>query len=314
MGHTAALFPGQGSQFVGMGRDIFERSPAGRAVFEKADEALGFSLSKVIFEGPEEELTRTDISQPAILTVSTAVVEAAREAGWKPKVAAAAGLSLGEYSALVFAGAIPFEQAVVLVHRRGAFMREAGAANPGGMLSVMGLEEEAVMRIVQAASAEGEISIANLNCPGQIVLSGEAGPLESAAEMAAEEGAFKTVFLKVDGAFHSPLMQPAAARLAAELERHDFVEAELPVVANRAADYARDPEDIKRFLVEQITSGVLWEGSMRRLLDDGVTDFVELGPGRVLAGLMKRIARKAPVLPVGDMDTALQLAGARAGG
>ena len=312
MGHTVALFPGQGAQFVGMGRDIFERSPAGRAVFEKADEALGFSLGKVIFEGPAEELTGTDISQAAILTVSTAVVEAAREAGWNRKVAAAAGLSLGEYSALVFAGAIPFEQAVALVRQRGIFMREAGVANPGGMLSVLGLDEEAVMRIVEAASPDGAISLANLNCPGQIVLSGEMGPLESAAKMAAEEGAFKTVFLKVDGAFHSPLMQSAASRLAAELEKVDFVEAEVPVVVNCTADYTRDPEDIKRFLVEQLTSGVLWEKSMRRLLGDGVTDFVELGPGRVLAGLTKRIARKVPVLSVGDMDTALQLAGASA--
>jgi len=307
MGRTAVLFPGQGSQRAGMCGDIYERSAAGRAVFEKADDALGFSLSEIILSGPQERLTETEISQPAILTASIAVVEAAREAGWEPDAAAAAGLSLGEYSALVFAGALDFEAAVVLVHRRGTFMREAGEANPGGMLSVLGLEKPAVMRIVEAASADGAVFIANLNCPGQIVLSGEMAALQSAAAMAGEEGAFKTVFLKVDGAFHSPMMEPAAGKLARELDGTVFSQPRIPVVANRTASYVTEPAQIKRMLVEQLTSPVLWEKSMRRLKADGVEEFVELGPGRVLTGLAKRIDRKMKTAAVGDMDAVAAL-------
>ncbi len=309
MSSIAVLFPGQGAQHVGMCRDIFERSAAGRAVFEKADDALGFALSEMIFAGGEDDLTRTDIAQPAILTASIAVAEAAREAGWQPHAGAAAGLSLGEYSALVFAGAIPFEEAVLLVRKRGEFMREAGRRNPGGMLGVIGLADDIVAQIVETARAEGALYIANLNCPGQVVLSGEDKPLQAAAEIATQKGALKTLFLNVEGAFHSPLMEPAAARLAAELDSAPFVEAHTGVVANRTASIVTRPDQIRRRLFEQLTSPVLWDKSIRRLLADGVGTFVELGPGRTLAGMVKRIDRKVKTLSVCDFDGALSLAG-----
>jgi [acyl-carrier-protein] S-malonyltransferase len=308
MASQAVLFAGQGAQFVGMGWDLFDRSPAAGKIFEKADEVLGFELSEIIFNGPEERLTETDVSQPAILTMSIAAVEAAREAGWDGG-AAAAGLSLGEYSALVFAGVLSFEDGVRLVRKRGEFMTEAARQNPGGMLSVIGLDEEALRGVVEAASSEGVICMANLNCPGQIVLSGETGALEKAAPLAEEAGAMKTVMLNVAGAFHSPLMEPARERLAEVLDGVEIGAPDVPVLFNRTADFADDAGAIRRLLLEQLVSPVLWDQSMRKLLADGVESFVEIGPGRVLTGLMKRINRRAPMRTVGDFDAASALAG-----
>ncbi len=308
MGDPAVLFPGQGAQFVGMGRDIYEKSSAGRGVFDRADEVLPFSLTKIIFEGPEEKLTETDVSQPAILATSIAVAEAARAAGWKGDARAAAGLSLGEYTALVFAGALSFEDAVMLVYKRGMYMREAGRENPGGMLSVIGLDEKTVLGIVEEASSEGVMCAANLNCPGQVVLSGEMPALVKAEKLADERDALKTIFLKVAGAFHSPLMKPAADRLAGDLEETTFSTPRVPVVANVTADYVSDPGEIRRRLLEQLTSSVLWEKSMERLLAEGISGFVEIGPGRVLTGLMRRIRRKAAVSAVGDVEAVRGLA------
>jgi [acyl-carrier-protein] S-malonyltransferase len=291
-----------------MGRDVYEKSLAGRAVFETADRVLSFPLTRVIFEGPEEELTRTDISQPAILTASIALVEAAREAGWSGEADAAAGLSLGEYTALVFAGALSFEKAVVLVNKRGAFMREAGRLNPGAMASIIGLDAAAAREIVEEASEADVLVIANFNCPGQHVISGAIPAVERASSLAESRGAMKVVRLKVDGAFHSPLMQPAAEKLAAELESTEIHEPQLPVVANLSARLVTEPDEIRRLLIEQLTGSVLWEESMRLLLARGPTSFVEIGPGRVLTGLMRRIDRKAPTQTVGDMDAVARLA------
>ncbi len=305
----AVLFPGQGAQTIGMGRDVFDKSPAGRAVFETADRILSFPLSGIIFEGPEEELTRTDISQPAILTVSIALVEAAREAGWSGDADTAAGLSLGEYTALVFAGALSFEEAVALVNKRGIFMREAGRLNPGAMASIIGLDATALGEIVEEASGPDVLVIANFNCPGQYVISGAVPAVERASALAESRGAMKVVRLKVDGAFHSPLMQTAGERLAAELESTVIRRPRLPIVANRGARLVAEPDEIRRLLIEQLTGSVLWEESMRLLLTRGTTSFVEIGPGRVLTGLMRRINRKAPTLTVGDADAAASLAG-----
>jgi len=315
MPRLAVLFAGQGAQFVGMGRDVYERSRAGRAVFEAADRLLPFSLTQIIFSGPEEKLTETDVAQPAILAVSVALAEAAKEAGWDGRAVAAAGLSLGEYSALVFAGTIALEDAIVLVHKRGTYMREAARKNPGGMLSVMGLHGAAVAAIVERASSLGVICAANLNCPGQVVLSGQMPALEAAGKLASERGAIKTVFLKVDGAFHSPLMNDAAERLAGDLASVEIKPPRTGFVANVTADFASDPGDIRTLLARQVTSSVLWEKSMRRLVAEGMTHFAEIGPGRVLTGLMKRIDRKLPVLTVGDMEQAAELTSlASAGG
>jgi len=304
---TAILFPGQGAQSIGMGRDVYEKSTAGKAVFDLADKVLPFKLTEVIFGGPEEKLTETDISQPAILTTSMALIAAAREAGWKGEAAATAGLSLGEYSALVFAGALELEDAIVLVHKRGTYMREAGRRNPGSMLSVIGLDDAAVTAVIESASATGIIRAANLNCPGQVVLSGMVKALEAAEKLSLERGAMKTVMLKVDGAFHSPLMQDAADRLANDLASVSIKPPVTPFVANVTADLVKDPEDIRRLLVEQVTSPVLWEKSMRRMLASGIADFAEVGPGRVLTGLAKRIDRKAAMKSISDMASLPQL-------
>lgn len=309
MSGIAVLFPGQGAQFAGMGRDVYEKSAAGREAFERADDVLPFCLSDIIFGDCEEKLTETDVSQPAILATSIAVAEAAREAGWTGEVAACGGLSLGEYTALVFAGALAFEDAVGLVHKRGMYMREAGRERPGGMLSVIGLDERTVLEIAEQAASDGTICAANLNCPGQVVLSGERAALEKAETLAAESGAIKTVFLKVDGAFHSPLMQSARDRMVGELEATRIEAPQVPVVANVTADFVRDSGEIRRLLLEQLTSTVLWERSMRRLLAARIEEFVELGPGRVLTGLLKRIRRKAAVTAVGDTEAIAKLVG-----
>lgn len=311
---TAALFPGQGAQVVGMGRDVWEKSPAGRAVFDAADALLPFCLSEIIFNGPQERLTATDISQPAILVTSMALVEAAREAGWSGEVAAAAGLSLGEYTALVFAGAMTLEEAVVLVHKRGTFMRECGRENTGAMASIIGLDESAVREIVEEASSAGLLCVANFNCPGQYVISGQVDAVEKASEAAGERGAMKVVRLAVDGAFHSALMQPARERLAVELERVRFSVPRIPIVANRTAALTSDPGEIRRLLEEQITGAVLWEKSIRTLLSGGTRAFVEIGPGRVLTGLVRRIDRKAATETVGDMESVARLASQGRGG
>ena len=310
MPKTGVLFPGQGAQAVGMGRDVYEKSAAARAVFDLADSVLPFKLSDVVFSGPEDRLTETDVSQPAILVASIAVAEAAREAGWKTDSAATAGLSLGEYSALAFSGALQLDDAIRLVHKRGGYMREAGRKRPGGMLSVIGLDGGALEDVIRGASGAGIIRAANLNCPGQVVLSGEMAALQAAERLAAERGAMKTVFLKVDGAFHSPLMQEAAERLAAELASVAIRRPSMPFVANVTGEFADDPEEIRRLLAAQVTSSVLWEKSMRTLLAAGAAKFVEIGPGRVLTGLMKRIDRRAPIDAVGDYGAAAALGAA----
>jgi len=310
MPETAVVFPGQGAQAVGMGRDVYEKSRAGRAVFQLADRALSFSLSEIVFSGPEAKLAETDIAQPAILVTSIALVEAAREAGWNAQTAAAAGLSLGEYTALVFAGCLALEDAIMLVHRRGTYMREAGRKNPGGMLSVIGLDETVIAGIVKTASAQGVICAANLNCPGQVVLSGQKPALEAAEKLASERGAMKTVFLNVDGAFHSPLMQEAADALARDLASVKIAAPRLPFVPNVTGEVTGDPETIRRLLAAQVTSSVLWEKSVRTIAALGVTGFTEIGPGRVLTGLARRIDRRIAAGAVGDMEQAAALASA----
>jgi len=300
---TAIMFPGQGSQVVGMGREVAERSAAGRRVFERADEVLGFSLSRICFEGPESELTRTDVQQPAIFVTSAAVWATVLERGGSAQalMGATAGLSLGEYTALYAAGALSFEDGLRLVRRRGELMQEAADAVAGGMVSVIGGDEAAVRALCEAASQGEELGPANFNCPGQIVISGAIGGCERAVAMAAEHGV-RAVMLKVAGAFHSRLMAPAAEGLREELDKTVMKHPACPVIANVDAQPHGEAAEIRRALCRQLTHPVRWRESMERLIGAGVRRFVEVGPGRVLTGLMRKIDRGVEAMSVGNLE------------
>lgn len=291
MGKTAFVFPGQGAQAVGMGRDIYESEPRARGVFEAADRALGFELSRIIFEGPEEQLKQTYHTQPALLTTSIAYWQAFRDrCDLKPDFLA--GHSLGEYTALVAAGAIGFEDAVRTVRARGEFMEQAVPGGRGAMAAVLGAERAALAELCASISASGQaVELANLNCPGQIVVSGSKEGVQAVVERGKEAGAKRVVPLEVSGPFHSSLMKPASERLAGVLAELDVRPAEAPVVANVTARPAQGPDDIRRLLVDQVHSSVLWEDTVVWLIEQGVDTFVEFGSGTVLAGLIKKIDR-----------------------
>ncbi|MBI4636862.1 MAG: ACP S-malonyltransferase [Candidatus Rokubacteria bacterium] len=283
----AFQFPGQGSQTVGMGRSFYDASPAAKAVFEEANDALGFDLARLAFEGPEVELALTANTQPAVLTVSVAAARVCAERGLRP--ALAAGHSLGEYSALVVAGTLPFVDAVRVVRRRGEFMQEAVPIGTGAMAAIIGLDLAAVEGVC-AEAAQGEVvEIANVNSAAQIVIGGHRGAVERAVRLAAERGGRKSVLLPVSAPFHCSLMAPAAARLARELERLAVADPRIPVVRNVDGGVTRTAGDVKPFLLRQVASPVRWTECVRRLMDEGATVFVEVGPGRVLTALLKRI-------------------------
>lgn len=293
---TYILCPGQGAQSVGMGKDLYAASPAAKEIFDRADQVLGFSLKDICFDGPEERLNQTDISQPALYATGIASYQAATAAGTIDPNALAgfAGLSLGEYTALHLADVFSFEDGLKLVAARGRYMQQAAVASPSGMVAIIGADEAQVNQLCQQA-AGGEVLVpANLNAPGQIVVSGSAGACERLMK-AAEAAGVRGTPLKVAGAFHSPLMQPAADRMAAELERVSFQPPTKPVYSNVTAQPHGDPSSIKRLLVDQIVSPVQWERTMKMVLAVEGARFVELAPGRTLAGLAKRINRRAPV-------------------
>lgn len=286
----AWVFPGQGSQEVGMGADIYAASPAARAIFERADMALGVPLTRLCFEGPEDDLRQTINAQPAIVTVSIALLEAAREGQnelVQSRPAFVAGHSLGEYSALIAAGVVSFETGVRLVRERGRLMQAAGEQNPGTMAAVMGLDEGVVEEVCQESGAE----ICNLNGAGQIVIGGRRPAVIRAMDLAKARGAAKVVELSVSGAFHSSLMQPAVEGMRAAVAAVDFSDPEIPVVANATAEALTTGASIKDELLRQLTSAVQWQRSVEFLNTRGITSVAEIGPGRVLAGLIKRIAR-----------------------
>jgi [acyl-carrier-protein] S-malonyltransferase len=292
------LFPGQGAQRVGMGRDLAERFPAARSVFQRADAALGLALSRLMWEGPEAELTQTDNAQPAILVHALAV-----HAVVAPRLVpvAAAGHSLGEYAAYAALGALSLEDAVRLVRRRGELMHQAGTERPGTMAAVLGLAGETVVEVCARESGNGTVAVAaNLNAPDQTVISGDPAAVERAGAALKAAGAKRVVPLKVSGAFHSPLMAPAAAGLASELERTRFGRPAAPVVANATAAVVEDGETARRLLGQQLTAPVRWVESMRVAAGRaGGAPFVELGPGTVLAGLVKRIVPGARAASLG---------------
>lgn len=295
---TAILCPGQGAQKVGMGADWAERSIAAATVFERCSAALGFDLLKLCAEGPAEALTRTDVCQPAILATTAACLAAVEEAGAldRAEAGAALGLSLGEYTALHAAGVLELEDAVRLVRLRGEAMQAASDHPPSGMTSIMGVSREEAQAICdEATSAGGVCVVANLNAPNQVVISGDIETLDRADAVAAERGFRRRIRLAVAGAFHSPLMEPARERLEAAIAETKFRPARMPVLGNVTAEPSTDPEELKANLVSQLTSPVLFERSIRRAIEAGVSRFVELSPGRVLTGLVKKVDRSFAV-------------------
>jgi len=294
---TAYVFPGQGSQWVGMGRDLYQGFDSAKAVFEQADEALNFPLSKLCFDGPEDELLQTINAQPAIVTVSFACLEAMRGvSGLEP--AFVAGHSLGEYTALAAAGVLDFATTVYLARERGRLMHEAGQITPGGMAAVIGLDEPALSEVC----AETGACIANINCPGQIVISGAEAKLAKAMDSVKARGAHRVIPLPVSGAFHTPLMQPAVDGMTEIIARLSFNKPAVPIVGNTTAQPLTTAELVEEELLRQLCNCVQWQCSVEYMLGDGVASFVEIGPGRVLAGLIKRIDRDVNIVNIGDAE------------
>jgi len=297
---VAYVFPGQGSQWVGMGQDLCQDFEAAKTVFGQADEALGFAISRLCFDGPEDELRQTINAQPAIVTASFACLEASREAGvGLPPASFVAGHSLGEYTALVAAGVLDFATAVYLARERGRLMHEAGQMTPGGMAAIIGLDETPLSELCAETGAQ----IANINCPGQIVISGAEDNINKAVELAKSRGAHRAIPLQVSGAFHTPLMQPAVDGMAKIIAKLSFNDPTTPIIGNTTAQPLTTAQSVKEELLNQLCNCVQWQSSVEYMIDDGVSAFIEIGPGKVLAGLIKRIDRNVKILNIGDAES-----------
>ncbi|AFK86758.1 MULTISPECIES: ACP S-malonyltransferase [Thermoanaerobacterium] len=296
----AFIYPGQGAQYAGMGREIYENFAEAREVFEEANDALKYDITKLCFEGPDEELMKTENTQPAILTVSIALTKVLSKRGLKADVTA--GLSLGEYSSLVYSGVLSFKDAVKLVKKRGEYMQNAVPIGIGGMAAIIGLDNEVVENICYNVREFGVVEPANYNCPGQLSIAGEIKALEKAVELAKEKGAKKAVMLSVSAPFHCSMLKGAGIKLEEDLKQVPIFDMSVPVITNVTADYLKIDE-VKKTLVKQVSSPVLWEQSVRKMIDDQVEVFIEIGPGKTLTGFMKRIDKTKKALNFEDMSS-----------
>lgn len=296
---TAFLFSGQGAQAIGMGKELCENFPAADKVFDEASEALGFDIKDMIWNGDSDTLMITENTQPAILTMSAAALKVAEEIGLKPDVVA--GLSLGEYTAHVCSGSMKFSDAVRLVKKRGKYMQEEVPLGVGAMAVILALTPEDVREICAKASEKGVCEPANFNCPGQITVAGEKAAVEYACELAKEKGAKRAMLMPVSAPFHCSMLRGAGEKLKAELEKVEIGEMKIPLITNVTADYVKSSDEIRDILVRQVSSSVLFEESLRRMMADGVDTFIEIGPGKALSGFVKRIDKTKTILNIEDM-------------
>ncbi len=301
MGKLAFVFAGQGAQKVGMGKELADNFACADKTFDEASEALGFDVKEMIFNGDNDTLMITENTQPTVVTMSIAALRVLEEKGIHPDVVA--GLSLGEYSAHIASGSIDFADGVRLVKKRGKYMQEEVPVGVGAMAAIIALSAEDVRECCKEASTLGVCSPANFNCPGQIVVSGEVAAVDRCCELAKEKGAKRALKLAVSAPFHCSMLTGAGEKLAKELEKVEVKDMQIPVITNVTADYVASKEDIKPYLIKQVSSSVLWEDSVRRMIDDGVDTFVEVGPGKALSGFIKKISRDVRVFNVEDMDS-----------